>query len=134
MQRTDFAECFASLRGSGYGLAPSRKITLHKCDAAAFHGYIGACSHGNADVCLSESRFDDDLKQVVGRWRKTLVNEIARAIEDGDLPSDLDPEQAAFSLEALAAGMNPARQLYGDTSAAAWSLQAMRAVLGVRAG
>jgi hypothetical protein len=25
--------------------------------------------------------------------------------------------------------MNPARQLYGDTEAAAWTLQAMRAVL-----
>jgi AcrR family transcriptional regulator len=77
-------------------------------------------------------RVHDDLKQVVGRWRRTLVKEIARAVEDGDLPADLDPEQAAFSLEALAAGMNPARQLYGDTSAAAWCLQAMRAVLGVR--
>jgi hypothetical protein len=28
--------------------------------------------------------------------------------------------------------MNPARQLYGDTSAAVWSLRAMHAVLGVR--
>ena len=27
--------------------------------------------------------------------------------------------------------MNPARQLYGDTAAAAWSLPAMHAVLGV---
>jgi AcrR family transcriptional regulator len=80
-----------------------------------------------------EGRVHDELKQVVGRWRKTLVREISVAIADGDLPPDLDPEQAAFSMEALAAGMNPARQLYGDTSAAAWSLQAMHAVLGVSA-
>jgi AcrR family transcriptional regulator len=78
-----------------------------------------------------EGRVHDTLKEVVGRWRKTLVREIARAIADGDLAADLDPEQAAFSLEALAAGMNPARQLYGDTSAAEWSLRAMHAVLGV---
>ena len=78
-----------------------------------------------------EGRVHDALKLQVGRWRKTLVKEIARAIADGDLPAGLDPEQAAFSLEALAAGMNPARQLYGDTSAAAWSSTAMRAVLGV---
>jgi AcrR family transcriptional regulator len=77
-------------------------------------------------------RVHDELKQVVGRWRKTLVREISVAIADGDLPADLDPEQAAFSMEALAAGMNPARQLYGDTSAAEWSRQAMHAVLGVK--
>jgi AcrR family transcriptional regulator len=77
-------------------------------------------------------RVHDELKQVVGRWRKTLVREISVAIADGDLPADLDPEQAAFSMEALAAGMNPARQLYGDTSAAEWSRRAMHAVLGVR--
>ena len=76
-------------------------------------------------------RVHDELKQVVGRWRKTLVREISVAIADGDLPADLDPEQAAFSMEALAAGMNPARQLYGDTSAAEWSRRAMHAVLGV---
>jgi AcrR family transcriptional regulator len=76
-------------------------------------------------------RVHDALKQVVGRWRKTLVREISVAIADGDLPADLDPEQAAFSMEALAAGMNPARQLYGDTSAAEWSRRAMHAVLGV---
>ena len=79
-----------------------------------------------------EGRVHDQLKQVVGRWRKTLVREISVAIADGDLPADLDPEQAAFSLEALAAGMNPARQLYGDTSAAEWSRRAMHAVLGVK--
>jgi AcrR family transcriptional regulator len=77
-------------------------------------------------------RVHDALKEVVGRWRSVLVHEIAQAIADGDLPGDLDPEQAAFSLEALAAGMNPARQLYGDTSAAEWSLRAMHAVLGIR--
>jgi len=76
-------------------------------------------------------RVHDELKKVVGRWRKTLVREISTAIADGDLPVGLDPEQAAFSMEALASGMNPARQLYGDTSAAEWSRRAMHAVLGV---
>jgi AcrR family transcriptional regulator len=78
-----------------------------------------------------EGRVHDELKKVVGRWRKTLVREISTAIADGDLPPGLDPEQAAFSMEALASGMNPARQLYGDTSAAEWSRRAMHAVLGV---
>lgn len=78
-----------------------------------------------------EGRVHDELERVVGRWRKTLVQEISRAIADGDLPASLDPEQAAFSLEALAAGMNPARRLYGDSAAPDWSLTAMHAVLGV---
>jgi len=78
-----------------------------------------------------EGRVHDELERVVGRWRKTLVREITQAIADGDLPAGLDPEQAAFSLEALAAGMNPARRLYGDSAAPDWSLTAMHAVLGV---
>jgi AcrR family transcriptional regulator len=78
-----------------------------------------------------EGRVHDELERVVGRWRKTLVREITQAIADGELPASLDPEQAAFSLEALAAGMNPARRLYGDSAAPDWSLTAMHAVLGV---
>ena len=78
-----------------------------------------------------EGRVHDELERVVARWRKTLVREITQAIADGDLPAGLDPEQAAFSLEALAAGMNPARRLYGDSAAPDWSLTAMHAVLGV---
>ena len=78
-----------------------------------------------------EGRVHDELERVVGRWRKTLVREITQAIADGDLPAGLDPDQAAFSLEALAAGMNPARRLYGDSAAPDWSLTAMHAVLGV---
>jgi AcrR family transcriptional regulator len=78
-------------------------------------------------------RVHDALAKVVRRWRKTLIKEIRTAVEAGDLPAETDSEQAAFSLEALAAGCTPARQLQGDTSAAEWSLRAMHAVLGVKA-
>ena len=71
----------------------------------------------------------DALAEVTGRWRRQLVHDVRVAVDAGDLPADTDPEQVAFSLEALAAGMNPARQLHGDTRAAEWSLQGMRAVL-----
>jgi AcrR family transcriptional regulator len=73
----------------------------------------------------------DALAKVTGRWRRALVADIEVAVAAGDLPADTDPAQVAFSLEALAAGMNPARQLHGDTAAAAWSLRAMHAVLGL---
>jgi AcrR family transcriptional regulator len=80
-----------------------------------------------------EGRVHDALAKVVGRWRRVLIGEIERAKEKGELPEETDPEQAAFSLEALAAGTNPAKQLQGDKDAAAWSLRAMHAVLGLPA-
>jgi AcrR family transcriptional regulator len=80
-----------------------------------------------------EGRVHDELAKVVGRWRKALVAEIERAVRDGELATGTDPEQVAFSLDALAAGMNPARHLLGDGNAAAWTMRAMRAVLGLPA-
>jgi AcrR family transcriptional regulator len=71
----------------------------------------------------------DALAEVTALWRRQLVADVKLAVRAGDLPPDTDPEQVAFSLEALAAGMNPARQLHGDSRAAAWSLQGMHAVL-----
>jgi hypothetical protein len=59
------------------------------------------------------------------------VADVATAVRAGELPPETDPEQIAYSLEALAAGAHPARQLQGNKSAAAWSLQAMHALLGV---
>jgi AcrR family transcriptional regulator len=81
-----------------------------------------------------EGRVHDALARDTGRWRKVLVREIEQAMADGDLPPDTDPAQVAFSLEALASGMNPARQLHGDREAAEWSLRAMHAVLGLPRG
>jgi AcrR family transcriptional regulator len=69
------------------------------------------------------------LAELSGRWRQRLVADIELAVEAGDLPADTEPEQVAFSLEALASGMNPARQLHGDRRVAQWTLRAMHAVL-----
>lgn len=80
-----------------------------------------------------EGRVHDELAGVMRQWRRTLAREIATAVEAGDLPPHVDPEEAAFALEALAAGANPARQLQGDERAAEWSLRAMHAVLGLPA-
>jgi AcrR family transcriptional regulator len=74
-------------------------------------------------------RVHDALAAVTGTWREALMADIEQAVADGDLPPDTDAAQVAYSLEALASGMNPARQLHGETHAAAWTLQAMRAVL-----
>jgi AcrR family transcriptional regulator len=77
-----------------------------------------------------EGRVHDAIAKWTARWRKTLIADIETAIAAGDLPKHIDPEQAAWSLEALTSGMNPASQLHGDQTAE-WSLRAMRAVLGL---
>jgi AcrR family transcriptional regulator len=76
-------------------------------------------------------RVHDTLAAALRRWRRTLIADITTAVEAGDLPADTDPPQVAFSLEALASGMNTARLLHGDTDSGAWALTAMRAVLGI---
>src|SRR5829696_1380093 len=78
-------------------------------------------------------RVHDELARFTRRWRTALTAEIETAVENGDLPEDTDAAQVAWSLEALAAGVNPARQLLGDKDTAEWSLRAMRAVLGLPA-
>jgi AcrR family transcriptional regulator len=79
-----------------------------------------------------EGRVHDALATITARWRRTLEHEITKAVEAGDLPPSTDPAQAAWSLEALAAGINPSGQLHGD-DAATWSLRAMHLALGLPA-
>jgi AcrR family transcriptional regulator len=75
-------------------------------------------------------RVHDAVAKFVKQWRDTLLHEIGVAIDAGDLPADTDPDQIAFTLEALAAGMQPARMLQGDVNARERCLRAMRVTLG----
>jgi AcrR family transcriptional regulator len=79
-------------------------------------------------------RVHDAVAKLVQEWREALLHEIRAAIDQGDLPAGSDAEQIAFTLEALAAGMQPARMLQGDTDAAKRCLHAMRATLGQPTG
>jgi AcrR family transcriptional regulator len=116
-------------------LEPGLRRLLGICEAWTRYA-DGECFTGGCFIAAAQFEWDgragrvhDALAAFTGKWRGALVADIEQAVAAGDLPGDTDPHQVAFSLEALAAGMNPARQLHGDTSAAAWSLQAMRAVL-----
>jgi AcrR family transcriptional regulator len=116
-------------------LRPGLERLLGICDAWTRYADSGAFS-GGCFIAAAQFEWDgragrvhDALAAVTGTWRAALVADIERAVADGDLPADTDAAQAAYSLEALASGMNPARQLHGDTNAPAWTLQAMRAVL-----
>ncbi|SHM71624.1 transcriptional regulator, TetR family [Cryptosporangium aurantiacum] len=105
------------------------------CDAwtryAMDPGYPGGC-------CVATFTFEfdgrpgrvrDELARGLRQWRSTLVGEITAAIEAGDLSAALEPSQAAFSLDAIASGVGPARMLHGDVDAGTWAVRAMRTVL-----
>jgi hypothetical protein len=51
------------------------------------------------------------------------------AIEAGEMPKNTDPEQVAFALEALAAGVKTAKLLQNNLNAAGTAFRAMQAVL-----
>ena len=67
-------------------------------------------------------------------WRKVVRNEIVTAIQAGELPNGLDPDQAVFELEAVPMGLNQSLQLFRDQRAPARARRAMRRVLGLEAG
>jgi AcrR family transcriptional regulator len=114
---------------------PGLDRLLAICDAWTRYA-DGDCFTGGCFIAAAQFEWDgragrvhDALAHFTGTWREALVADIAQAVADGDLPARTDAAQAAYSLEALATGMTPARQLHGDTNAAAWTLQAMHAVL-----
>jgi AcrR family transcriptional regulator len=121
------------------GLKPGLERLLATCDAWVRYADAPTLRGGCFIAAVSfewdgrTGRVHDAIAEVTARWRRVLIADIEQAVADGDLPADTDPAQVAFSLEALAAGMNPARQLHGDADTAAWSLKAMYAVLGVPA-
>jgi AcrR family transcriptional regulator len=116
-------------------LEPGLRRLLGICEAWTRYA-DGGCFTGGCFIAAAQYEWDgragrvhDALATVTGKWREALVADIEQAVADGDLPAGTDPPQVAYSLEALASGMNPARQLHGDTEAAAWTVQAMHAVL-----
>jgi AcrR family transcriptional regulator len=102
-------------------------------DYAREPGFSGGCfiAHVSFEFDGRAGRVHDELARIVRSWRRRLVREIERAVERGELSAELDAEQVAFSLDALASGITPARRLHGDGDAATRSLAAMHAVLGV---
>jgi AcrR family transcriptional regulator len=119
------------------GLEPGLTRLLGICrawtDYARDPGFSGGCfiAHVSFEFDGRSGRVHDELARIVQTWRRALVGEITRAVERGELPPDVDSEQLAFGLDALASGITPARRLHGDSDAADWSLAAMHALLGV---
>ncbi|WP_433343928.1 TetR/AcrR family transcriptional regulator [Micromonospora sp. CA-111912] len=93
---------------------------------------------GGCFFIAAASEFDDrpgpvrDL--VLGyadRWHRELRGQALRAVADGDLPADTDPEQLVFELTGLALALHQALRLRQDAGAVPRACQGMGRLLGV---
>jgi AcrR family transcriptional regulator len=71
----------------------------------------------------------DSIAATMKQWLGVLEREAAVAIEAGDLPSDADPADIAFQLNALAAAASYGFQLWRDPAVLARARRSMRRVL-----
>jgi AcrR family transcriptional regulator len=69
------------------------------------------------------------VKRVMRQWLAVLEHEAAIAIENGELPRDLDPKDVAFTINALAVGANCDFQLHRDRRSLEPARRAMAAAL-----
>jgi hypothetical protein len=63
------------------------------------------------------------------QWLSVLEHEAAIAVENGELPRDLNPKDVAFTLNALAVGANCDFQLHRDRRSLERARRAMAAVI-----
>ena len=72
----------------------------------------------------------DAIDDALGLWDRVLRNEAAIALADGELPAGTDPAQVAFEMNAIAMGVNQARQLRADRQAGRRGREAFARLLG----
>jgi len=72
----------------------------------------------------------DQVARTMKRWLGLLEREAAAAIEAGELPSDIDPADIAFELNALAAAASYGFQLNRDPKVFDRARRSMRRALG----
>jgi AcrR family transcriptional regulator len=70
-----------------------------------------------------------EVKRVMRQWLRVLAREARKAREHGELPAHTDPEEIAFTINALAVGANCDFQLHRDPRALERARRAMGAVL-----
>ncbi len=99
--------------------------------------YIGEpCFPGGCFLTTASVEFDaregpvhDAVKLALNRWLRVLDTEAATAVTAGELPSETDPAEVAFTLNALAVGTNCDYQLHGDVRSLERGRRAMATVL-----
>src|SRR3954464_10182233 len=76
-----------------------------------------------------EGELRDEVREGWQLWQSTLRREANRAIEQGELTAEADPDQIAFDLMAIAMGLNQSVQLLHDRTAAKRARRAIDRVL-----
>lgn len=77
---------------------------------------------------------NEAVKRVMRQWVAMLERQAKIAIEKGELPRDTDPQDVAFTINALGVGANCDFQLHRDPRALRRARRAMAAVLGGTGG
>jgi len=72
---------------------------------------------------------NDAVKDTMNSWLSVLEREATTAIQNGELPNGSDPQDVAFTLNALAVGANCHYQLHHDHRALDRTRHAMASVL-----
>lgn len=105
------------------------------CDA--WIAYLGDCPFpGGCFLTTAGVEFDarpgvvnTKVKATMRRWLNVLEREATTAIENGELSTDADPKDIAFTINALAVGANCDYQLHRDRRSLKRARRAMSAVL-----
>ncbi|MFN8111767.1 MAG: TetR/AcrR family transcriptional regulator [Solirubrobacterales bacterium] len=94
--------------------------------------FPGGCflTQAAADFDARPGAVRDAVRAIGRRWEAVLAAEVKTALDAGEI-EDVEPEQAAFEINAIAQGTNQAIQLQGDDDAVARGRVAMRRAVGL---
>ena len=116
---------------------PGKERLLALCDSwLAYHereSLPGGCFLTTATVEYDArpGSLRDAVAEVMDRWLRRLEQEVALAVELGELPPGTEPADVAFELNALAAAASYGFQLTRDPEVFARARRSMRRALGV---
>jgi AcrR family transcriptional regulator len=117
------------------GATPGRARLLAIADAwlsyLARDVFPGGCFVTAASCEFDDrpGRVRDAVAALHGQWLAVLTAEARRAVADGDLPRGTVPEDVAFTMNAIAMGVNQGRHLLGDPDVPARGWRAFRTLL-----
>lgn len=94
--------------------------------------FPGGCflTQASADFDARPGAVRDAVRAIGRRWEDVIAAEVSTALANGEVEG-VDPEQAAFEVNAIAQGVNQAIQLHADPAAADRGWIAMRRAIGL---
>ena len=121
--------------GPAAGERPGLPRLLALCDSWLAYHELGVMP-GGCFLTTATVEYDarpgamrDAVARTMKRWLGVLEREVATAVEAGEVPSDTEPRDVAFQLNALAAAASYGFQLSGDPEVFAVARRSMRRAL-----